>query len=192
MARTKEFDQDQALACAVVAFREHGFAGTSTDALLRAMGISRQSMYDTFGDKKQLYLAALHLYNETSVTQIIREMSAAKSPLRGIEAALLSFAKRSVKDGSLGCLGVSAVCEFGQSDEAVDAETRVLGNRLVKAFERRFADAQALGEVPADLDVSDAATFLATILSGMKVAARAGASVESLRVSARFALRGLR
>src|SRR5260221_13775813 len=81
MARTKEFDQDQALACAVVAFREHGLAGTSTDALLRAMGISRQSMYETFGDKKRLYLSALHHYNEANVTEIIREMSAAKIPL---------------------------------------------------------------------------------------------------------------
>src|SRR5260221_8134668 len=151
MARTKEFDRDHALAGAVVAFREHGFAGTSTSELLRAMGISRQSMYDTFGDKKQLYLSALHHYNEASVTEIVREMSAAKSPLLGIEAALLSFARRSVMEGSLGCLGVSAVCEFGQSDEAVDAETRALGGRLAKAFERRFADAQALGEVATEL-----------------------------------------
>lgn len=192
MARTKEFDRDEALAQAVLAFREHGFAGTSTDTLLRAMGISRQSMYDTFGDKKQLYLAALRRYNEASVAEIIREMSGSKSPARGIEAALLAFARRSAMEGSLGCLGVSAVCEFGQTDHDVDAATREQGERLGKAFERRFADAQALGEVAADLALRDASSFLANTLSGMKVAARAGASVDVLRTTARLALRALR
>jgi AcrR family transcriptional regulator len=39
--------------------RDHGYEGTSTDTLLKAMGISRQSVYDTFGDKWQLYQEAL-------------------------------------------------------------------------------------------------------------------------------------
>jgi TetR/AcrR family transcriptional repressor of nem operon len=56
MARQKEFDRDDALDEAVKVFASHGYEGASTDALLSHMGISRQSMYDTFGDKRQLYL----------------------------------------------------------------------------------------------------------------------------------------
>jgi AcrR family transcriptional regulator len=41
-----------ALKAAIRVFSDHGYKGTSTDALLEAMGISRQSMYDTFGDKR--------------------------------------------------------------------------------------------------------------------------------------------
>ena len=51
MARNKEFDRDDALDAAIGVFREHGFEGTSTDMLVRAMKIGRQSLYYTFGDK---------------------------------------------------------------------------------------------------------------------------------------------
>ena len=56
MPRPKEFDRDEALQAAIGVFCEKGYAAASTDELMRAMKISRQSMYDTFGDKRQLYL----------------------------------------------------------------------------------------------------------------------------------------
>ena len=67
MARHKEFDLDTALTAAIHVFSQHGYEGTSTDDLLMAMKISRQSMYDTFGDKRRLYLEALERYNANSV-----------------------------------------------------------------------------------------------------------------------------
>jgi AcrR family transcriptional regulator len=54
MARPKEFDEEQVLDAAITVFREHGFEGTSAEMLVRALGIGRQSLYDTFGDKWQL------------------------------------------------------------------------------------------------------------------------------------------
>ena len=55
MVRPKEFDQDSALRKAVRLFSQQGFAATSTDDLMRAMHVGRQSMYDTFGDKRALF-----------------------------------------------------------------------------------------------------------------------------------------
>src|ERR1700752_1271448 len=55
MARAKEFDRAAALDPAIAVFASHGFAGASTEMLLQAMRISRQSMYDTFGDKHALF-----------------------------------------------------------------------------------------------------------------------------------------
>ena len=55
MARPREFDADAALDGAIGVFREHGFEGASAEMLVNAMGIGRQSLYDTFGDKWQLY-----------------------------------------------------------------------------------------------------------------------------------------
>src|ERR1700678_3364318 len=46
MARPKEFDQDLALMHAIGVFASYGYEGTSTEALIEAMGISRQSLYD--------------------------------------------------------------------------------------------------------------------------------------------------
>jgi hypothetical protein len=56
MARPKGFDQDSVLRKAIHLFYRQGFAATSTDDLMRAMDVGRQSMYDTFGDKRALFL----------------------------------------------------------------------------------------------------------------------------------------
>ena len=50
MVRPKEFDRDAAVERAMSVFWSKGYASTSTDDLLQAMQIGRQSMYDTFGD----------------------------------------------------------------------------------------------------------------------------------------------
>src|SRR5580700_7979484 len=59
MARPKAFVEEQALDAAIDVFREHGFEGTSAELLVRALRIGRQSLYDTFGDKWQIYLASV-------------------------------------------------------------------------------------------------------------------------------------
>jgi len=71
VARPREFDRDEALAKAIKVFASHGFEGASTETLLNGMGISRQSMYDTFGDKRRLYLEALQRYSSESTAEII-------------------------------------------------------------------------------------------------------------------------
>jgi TetR/AcrR family transcriptional regulator, transcriptional repressor for nem operon len=192
MARHKEFDRDAALRAAIAVFADHGFEGTSTEDLLRSMGISRQSLYDTFGDKRNLYLEALRQYNSNNVSDLIRTLNTAPSPLRGIEAALLQFATAPEFNGAMGCMGVSAICEFGRSDEEITAVTDAMGRTLIGALERRLTDAQAMGEIGSDLDVSAAAQFIGSTLSGMKVSARAGASTDTLRNIARMALRSLK
>jgi AcrR family transcriptional regulator len=192
MARTKEFDRETALKAAVKAFADRGYEGTSTDDLLKAMGIGRQSLYDTFGDKKQLYLAALRHYNAQNVSDLVRTLNTASSPLAGIEAALLMFAAKPAVDAALGCMGVSAICEFGRSDDEITVMTDSMGRTLQGALERRLIDAKALGEISEDVDAVEAACFLASTLSGMKVSVRAGAGPDELRSIARMAIRSLR
>jgi TetR/AcrR family transcriptional repressor of nem operon len=62
MARQKEFDRDDALRSAMQVFREQGFGSTTTNELRHAMGIGRQSFYDTFKGKKEIYAEVLRLY----------------------------------------------------------------------------------------------------------------------------------
>src|SRR3546814_21123720 len=62
MARPKGFDTAAALERAMELFWQQGYAATSMEQLVAAMGISRQSLYDTYGDKHALFLAALDSY----------------------------------------------------------------------------------------------------------------------------------
>jgi TetR/AcrR family transcriptional repressor of nem operon len=192
MARPREFERETALKEAIKVFADHGFEGTSTEALMRAMGISRQSMYDTFGDKRQLYLEALQHYNANSVSELIRNLSTGSSPIKGLEAALLAFSTKPSPDAPLGCLGVGAICEFGRSDQQVSLLTDVAGKTVLSALERLIGEAKDRGEIGPDIDVRAAAQFMLATFSGMKVTARGGATPETLRNIARMAIRSLK
>jgi len=186
MARPREFDRDAALGNAISAFAEHGYEGTSTDLLLDAMNISRQSLYNAFGDKRQLYLEALRTYAARSLAEQMQAL-AGGSPLAGIEAMLRAFILRPSKT----CLGVSAICEFGHSDPEITKLNDSAAKALRAALERRIAEGKAAGEIDGGIDAAAAAHFLLATLSGIKVAARGGASLQSLRDVMRMALRSL-
>jgi TetR/AcrR family transcriptional regulator, transcriptional repressor for nem operon len=191
MARTKEFDRDEALRAAIGVFCEKGYAAASTDELMRAMKISRQSMYDTFGDKRQLYLEAFQRYLADSIKEEIRYLAKSSSPLAGIEKMLLAFATRTERDGIVGCMGVNAICEFGQSDPEVKSLGDTESIRLTAALEHALRQAKSKKEISKTLKESAAAHFLRATLSGMKVAAKAGADTKTLKSIAHFALRSL-
>ena len=191
MPRPKEFDRDEALQGAIGVFCEKGYAAASTDELMRAMKISRQSMYDTFGDKRQLYLEAFRRYVADSIDEQIGYLEKSSSPLAGIEKMLLAFATRTERDGIVGCMGVNAICEFGRSDPEVTSLGDAEGTRLTAALERALRQAKSKKEISNALKESGAAQFLQATLSGMKVAAKAGADSQTLKSIARFALRGL-
>jgi len=192
MARPKEFERDTALDNAIAIFCDHGFEGTSTEVLLDGMGISRQSLYDTFGDKRRLYLEALQRYIEDGVANQVAALNGRASALAGVEAVLLAMASKAAVAGAPGCMGIGAICEFGQSDAEVSALIGRSGRRLVAALERCLAAAKTKGELGKDVDPRAAAQFLTATITGMKVAARGGATTDTLCNIARMALRSLR
>lgn len=188
MARPKAFDRDEALQRATAVFRAKGFAGASTEDLTQAMGIGRQSLYDTFGDKKRLYLEALERYN---LRQVGGHMATLRSGLpapEAIAALLMAFATAPVEERRLGCFGVNSVCEFGVADAAVAQARKASGATLQAELERLIDEGRAKGQLDPDLDTAAAAAFINVTLAGMKVQARGGASAESLQRVAAFAV----
>ncbi|MDR6829007.1 AcrR family transcriptional regulator [Bosea sp. BE271] len=189
MARPSEFDRDEAIASAIKVFARHGFEAASTTDLLEGMGIGRQSLYGAFGDKRGLFLEALCRYAASSLAQM-REVLAAGTPAEGIEAALL-VGLGSSNDLESGCLGVGSVVEFSRSDPEINALNDTASMAVVAAFAARVRDGIEAGELDAGLDPDAAGRMLLVLRSGLKVAARGGASDSELCDAARLALRGL-
>jgi TetR/AcrR family transcriptional repressor of nem operon len=192
VARPKEFDRDTALQEAISVFCNHGYEGTSTDDLLQAMRISRQSLYDTFGDKRQLYLEALQQYVANSVAEQIRALNKGTSVLTGLEAGLLAFASKSGAADAHGCMGIGATCEFGVSDGEVAALIATADKTLQSSLERRIREGRASGEISAEVDPRAAAQFIKATFAGIKIAARGGAAAATLREIAQMAIRSLK
>jgi len=191
MARPRQFDRDQALLQAIRVFCDKGYAAASTEELMNAMSLSRQSMYNAFGDKRQLYLQAMQQYQANSVSDLIWRLSKDATPLASLHNTLLSFASRAEREGTAGCMGVNAVCEFGLSDEEINQLTASSAMTLRAAFERTLRAAVEQQQIAPQTDISGACDFLLSTLSGMKVSAKAGASVEQLGAIADFAIRAL-
>ena len=172
---------------AIEVFREHGFEGTSAEMLVRALGIGRQSLYDTFGDKWQIYLSSVRRYNGAETRAHVLALRSGPRAIDGIRTMI----HRVVADAAQSCLGVNSICEFGRSSAELadihDAAARAINAAVVA----RVREAQTEGDIPSELDPKDAARFLTASFTGIRVAARGGASTKELRALGRLALRAL-
>lgn len=181
MARPKEFDLERALHRAISVFSQKGFAATSTDELMRAMEVGRQSMYDTFGDKRALFLKALEVYVSENVRAINVELRAPGSPLAAIRSALVHFSERKDLSSTDGCMGINAICEFGMRDEDVTRITRRAANAQRHTLMDTLRRAQMEGELDARTDIESLADFFESTLAGIRIAAKAGKTRPALR-----------
>src|SRR5260370_30623401 len=109
MARPKAFIEEQALDAAINVFREHGFEGTSAEMLVRALRIGRQSLYDTFGDKWQIYLSSVRRYVGAETRAHVLALRSRPHAIDGIRAMI----DHVVADPAQTCLGLNSICQLG-------------------------------------------------------------------------------
>lgn len=187
MARPKAFDRDVALKAAIGVFREHGFDGTSADMLVGAMGIGRQSLYDTFGDKWRLYCAAVERYSETEIFQHRASLRTGPRAIDGLKAMM----DQVVAEADQTCLGVGSICEFGRSREDLSRIHEVAWRTLKPPLVERIRQAQAEGDVSPEISPDAAADFLNANIAGIRIAARGGADGPGLKRLADLVIRSL-
>src|SRR5260370_37968341 len=98
MPRHKEFDQDQALHKAMEVFWSRGYEAASIQDLVRHMGINRQSIYDTFGDKHALYLQALDRYRAVESRRLIELLERPGSVKKSLRQLFGEVVERALGD----------------------------------------------------------------------------------------------
>ncbi len=191
MVRAKAFDPDQALEAAMRMFWQRGFEATSMRDLLDGMSIGRGSFYDTFGDKRTIFLASLDRFEKVRTSWIDETLQ--DSGLEGIEEVFRRTIEGLVEfEPRRGCLLANTAVELAPHDPEVAAKISSYIQRTEAAFEEALIRARAAGEIPPDSDTTALARFLVNNLHGMRVLARAGAERASLEDIARVALGALR
>ncbi|QKJ85057.1 TetR family transcriptional regulator [Paramixta manurensis] len=188
MARPKEFNIDVALDAAVGVFREHGFAGSSAQMLIEAMKIGKQSLYDTFGGKWQLYCAAVARYSSAETAEHIAMLQSETTAMAGIEQML----ERVVAEAHRPCLGLSAISEFATSRDDLVGIREQAGRALRVALQQKLVEAQQTGAVSAELDPDQGTAFLLANIAAIRLAARAGAKPSELNALKALTLKALR
>ncbi|TYP97089.1 TetR family transcriptional regulator [Sphingobacterium allocomposti] len=143
MARTKVFDEHLILEKAMELFWQKGYNATSAQDLVDNLGISRSSMYDTYGDKHSLFLKALELYRRERIDPVIKGLTTADD----IEAYVRSIFK-TVKAEAVepaeptGCFMVNSAVELA----TVDSDVRTIANAIMRDTEEALYNAIQKGQ----------------------------------------------
>ncbi len=195
MARPKEFDVDLALERAMDVFWVHGYEATSLPMLLEATGIGRQSLYDTFGGKRELFLAALDRY-DAKVAEAIVAPLVADDAERGGLAAIRAYFDEAVlrltrEKPCRACLVANATMELAPRDAEITARVARSIRRIETALRMAVVRGQERGEIGARHEPRALARFLASVGFGLAVAAKAGATRKALRETVDVALGAL-
>ena len=174
------FDREAALREAMILFWRHGYEATSLNDLTSAMGIAPPSLYTAFGDKKQLFLAAVRLYTSGDVTSesIIDEAPNAREAAEGLlRTSAIGFTGENTPAGCLlassaiSCSAAAADVQRALRDIRVAIETR-LRNKIV-------AD-RSLRKLKPKIDAEALAGYTMAVIQGMSTLARDGASRSKL------------
>lgn len=193
MPRTKEFEPEAALHSAMELFWSKGYEATSMRELLDGMSIGRGSFYDTFGDKRTLFLAALDRFEQTRTAWVLEALEEGETPMEAIRYVF----ERTV-DGLVGfeprrgCLLANTAVELAPHDPEVAERISRYIRRTEDAFERALLRARSAGDISEEKNPRALARFLVNSLHGLRVTARAGADRQTLEDTVEVVLGALR
>src|ERR1700674_2814563 len=137
MARHKEFDREEALQKAMEVFWARGYEAASIQDLVRHMGINRQSLYDTFGDKHALYLQALDRYRRVEGRRLIELLERPGSVKKCMRQVFGEVVEKALCDRERrGCLMGNATSELAGRCKETASRTRSNMTTMEEAFYR--------------------------------------------------------
>lgn len=181
MARPREFNREQVLERAMQVFWSKGYAATSMRDLTGAMGLSKSSLYDTFGSKHDLFLESIDFYRD-NVTVQVRSVAELEKPAVQVIAAVLGRAVDRILEpnGRRGCFLNNCAVEVGPVDEAAAARCRAGLAMMEETFLRLVRRAQSEGGIAPGKDARSLARYLTSTINGIMVIGKANPDREVL------------
>ena len=181
MPRQKEFDRKAVLDKALELFWAKGYASTSLHDLTVAMRLSKSSLYESFGDKRSLFLAALEHYDQERSCRALAYLDQPGSARALIEGFLRQIIDAKVTLGDRrGCLVGNTAMELAPHDPEVAARVAGAIDRMEAGYRRLLESAQARGELPPGKDPRALARFLTSTTHGLLLMTKADVSAAML------------
>jgi len=190
VSRSKGFDPDQAVDKALEVFWAQGYAGTTPQQLVNALGIGRGSLYNAFTSKHDLYERVLRRYYERETVRLISVLDGAGPARRRLRAAL-DLVVTAAREDRRGCLMTNAAVESADTDTVVNHLVRRTFERQEAAFRSTIEEGQRTGEIPRSRDAGALAAFFLTTINGIRVLAKADPDPRRLGDLAETAMRAL-
>jgi TetR/AcrR family transcriptional repressor of nem operon len=172
MARTKDFDELEVLNKAMSIFWHRGYNGTSIADLVDGLGISRSSLYDTYGNKHSLFIKALKR-DQTKASQrmntILHQCTSAKEAIKQIleltKGDLIGELKQK------GCFWVNTAVEIVPHDQEIENIITQYDLQVEDIFYITLKRGQDNGEIPVHIDTKAISRFFFNTVKGLSVTA---------------------
>lgn len=188
MGRPREFDEEEVLNAAMRVFWEKGYEGASLSELLEATGLTKSSLYKAFESKEALFWRVVERYHRDFLD--FRHAALAEPTPRRIAERLLDgiIELHGGAVNPVGCLELNTALS-GSSDSDSIRQKLIEGRELFRVHLRdRFEEASANAPLPPGMTSDDAASFIISLIQGLAVQAKGGASRETARRVVRAAL----
>lgn len=179
--RPRAFDRTDALRRAMEVFWEHGYEGSSMSDLTAAMGINSPSLYAAFGGKEALFRAAVELYGQSDGGYTERALREEPTARRSIEMVLRDNAiAYTVEDKPHGCMVVLAGSTYTTRSESIRDFLVEKRRETTEDLRRRLDRGVAEGDLAPGTNTAALAIFYTTVLYGLSIQARDGATLAEL------------
>ncbi|MGV7123160.1 TetR/AcrR family transcriptional regulator [Sphingopyxis sp. 550A] len=193
MARQRNFDRNEALLAAMRAFWRHGYEATSLADLLGATGLSKSSLYDTFGNKRDLFLESFEAYRVERMRMLRGYLASGETAFASIEAFFLLVLQHARdEERPFGCMSCNEAVELGPHD----AEIQQLIARDFAGMREAFADAIDRGRDDGSIASVQPTQVLADYLTvnhqGLQIMARSRVDIGWLENSVSVMLASLK
>lgn len=178
--RPRQFDKDKALGIALRLFWNHGFEGVSVARLANEMGINIPSLYAAFGNKEQLFIAAVELYGQTN-GNIYPHALAQPTAYEVAKTILLAEVDLvSNPNEPDGCLMIQGA--LVTSPESQNLVVQMAGMRAGAEgwLADRFVLAKKHGDLPPHANPKALACYIMAVNSGLAIQAKTGVTKAEL------------
>ena len=165
MARTKAFNEEEVLDKAVQVFWAKGYEATSMADLCDCTGLHKGSLYQSFGDKHELFMRALQHYSDKEFRETMAVVKSSASPLQNIRSIMHKVCEGA--DECKGCLVINSMVELAPHNEDVKAAVNSFGEKRLHFMTEMIGEAQKAGEIRAELQPEKLATQLMVTMAGL-------------------------
>jgi len=163
-------------------FWDKGYEGASLEDLQSAMGaISPPSFYAAFGSKEQLFFEAIDLYVGTIGYRPMQALEAAPTAREGVEAMMReSVTLMCGKNTPRGCLMFLGAINCAPANKSVQDHMRTYRIEAPERIRKRLERGVAEGDMPKGVDMEPLVSLYASVVHGLPIRARDGASCKAL------------
>ena len=190
MARNVEFDEERAIRTAMEVFWEKGYKGASLRDLTDAMKINPSSLYNTIGDKHELFVRCVQRYTDDRKEYIEKHASSSKSPLKIIEI-FIDDAVANITTSPHSCMAIKAAFEVATDDSRIQAILKDYSDTTYRFLCSLLTSAIKKGEISADEDPELLTDYLLSSYIGWHESFILNRDPSKIQRMARFLLKQL-